>query len=126
MAGNRKLPFGYRMERGEITKHPVEAEAVRKIFQRYLAGASYAALVERLRDAGPAYDGDKPWNKNMVARILENAKYTGDTGFPAVISREAFQKVQAQRKELPQRLRRKRSSAVSAAETRPNMWRGRC
>lgn len=99
MAGNRKLPFGYRMERGEITEHPVEAEAVREIFQCYLAGASYAALVERLRDAGPTYDGDKPWNKNMVARILENAKYIGDTGFPAVISREAFQKAQTQRKE---------------------------
>lgn len=99
MAGNRKLPFGYRMERGEITEHTVEAEAVREIFRRYLAGASYAALVERLRDAGPAYDGDKPWNKNMVARILENAKYAGDAGFPAVISREAFQKVQTQRKE---------------------------
>lgn len=99
MAGNRKLPFGYRMERGEITEHPIEAEAVREIFQRYLSGASYAALVERLRDAGPAYDGDKPWNKNMVARILENVKYTGDAGFPAVISREAFQKAQTQRKE---------------------------
>ena len=31
MAGNRKLPFGYRMERGEITENPVEAEAVREI-----------------------------------------------------------------------------------------------
>ena len=40
MAGNRKLPFGYRMERGEVTEHPIEAEAVREIFQRYLAGAS--------------------------------------------------------------------------------------
>lgn len=99
MAGNRKLPFGYRMERGKITEHPVEAEAVREIFRRYLAGASYAALVERLRDAGPAYDGDKLWNKNMVARILGNAKYTGGSGLPAVISRDAFQKVQTQRKE---------------------------
>ena len=61
MAGNRKLPFGYRMEQGEIKEHPVEAEAVRRIFRRYLAGASYAALVEHLRDTGPAYDGDKPW-----------------------------------------------------------------
>lgn len=99
MAGNRKLPFGYRMERGEITEHPVGAEAVREILQRYLTGASYATLVERLRNAGPAYDRDKPWNKNMVTRILENIKYTGDTGFPAVISREAFQKAQTQRKE---------------------------
>lgn len=99
MASNRKLPFGYRMERGEITEHPVEAEAVRDIFRRYLAGASYAALVEHLRDAGPAYDGDKPWNKNMVARILENARYTGGSGFPAVIPRESYQKVQMQKKE---------------------------
>ncbi len=38
MASNRKLPFGYRMEQGEIKEHPVEAEAVRDIFRRYLAG----------------------------------------------------------------------------------------
>lgn len=99
MASNRKLPFGYRMEQGEIKEHPVEAEAVRRIFRRYLAGASYAALVEHLRDTGPAYDEDKPWNKNMVARILENRKYTGGSGFPAVIPPEAYQKAQAQRKE---------------------------
>lgn len=98
MASNRKLPFGYRMERGEIQEHPVEAEAVRDIFRRYLAGASFAALTECLRDDGPPYDGDKPWNKNMVARILENARYTGSGGFPAVIRAEEFQRVQAQRK----------------------------
>lgn len=59
----------------------------------------YAALVEHLRDAGPAYDADKLWNKNMVARILENTRYTGDGGFPAVISAEDFQRAQAQKKE---------------------------
>lgn len=99
MACNRKLPFGYRMEQGEIKEHPVEAEAVRRIFRRYLAGASYAALVEHLRDTGPAYDGDKPWNKNMVARILENGKYTGGSGLPAVIPPEVYQKTLTQRKE---------------------------
>lgn len=70
---------------------------MRDIFRRYLAGASFAALTERLRDEGPPYDGDKPWNKNMVARILENAKYTGDSGFPAVIQAADFQRAQAQR-----------------------------
>lgn len=99
MASNRKLPFGYRMERGTVMEHPVEVEAVRDIFQRYLAGASYAALVEHLRDAGPAYDADKLWNKNMVARILENAKYTGDGGFPAVVPAEDFQRAQTQKTE---------------------------
>lgn len=98
MASNRKLPFGYRMEQGEIKEHPVEAQAVRDIFRRYLAGASFAALAERLRDDGPAYDGDKPWNKNMVARILGNAKYTGSDNFPAVVRIEDFERAQAQRK----------------------------
>ncbi len=97
MAGNRKLPFGYRMERGEIKEHPMEADAVREIFRRYLAGASYTALVEHLRDTGPVYDEDKSWNKNMVARILENARYTGDGGFPMVIPPDDFQRVQKQR-----------------------------
>lgn len=98
MASNRKLPFGYRMEQGEIKEHPVEAEAVRDIFRRYLAGASFADLTEHLRGNGPAYDGDKPWNKNMVARILENVKYTGGGGFPAVIQSEDFQRAQIQRR----------------------------
>ena len=95
MASNRKLHFGYQMEQGEIKEHPVEAEAVRDIFRRYLAGASFAALAEHLRDDGPAYDGDKSWNKNMVARILENTKYIGSGGFPALVSAEDFQRTQA-------------------------------
>ena len=98
MAGNRKLPFGYRMEQGEIKEHPAEANAVREIFRRYLAGASYMALVEYLGDTGPAYDADKPWNKNMVARILENTRYVGEVGFPALVPQENFQKAQDRRK----------------------------
>lgn len=34
----------------------------------------------------------------MVARILENAKYTGNGGFPTLVPAEDFQKVQVQRK----------------------------
>lgn len=98
MAGNRKLPFGYQMEHGEIREHPVEAETVRKIFNRYLAGDSYKTLVEHLSDTGPAYDADKLWNKNMVARILENAKYIGGNGFPTLVQPEEFQRAQRQRK----------------------------
>ena len=69
MAGNRKQPFGYRMEFGEYTPHPAEAETVRWIYQTYLAGASYQELVEALQERGIAYDEGKLWNKNMVARM---------------------------------------------------------
>lgn len=77
MASNRKQPFGYRMEFGEYTLHPAEAETVRWIYQTYLAGASYQELVEALQERGVAYDEGKLWNKNMVARILEDKRYIG-------------------------------------------------
>ena len=52
MGSNRKRPFGYKMEFGEIVLHPAEAETVRWIYDSYLAGASYNALVDKLRERG--------------------------------------------------------------------------
>lgn len=75
--GNRKLPFGYKMVMGEIVVHPQEAQAVQGIYARYLAGASFNDITDHLKEKGPPYDADKPWNKNMVARILEDNRYTG-------------------------------------------------
>ena len=99
MGSNRKRPFGYRMELGESVLHPAEAETVRWIYDSYLAGASYNALVDKLQERGIPYDGDKPWNKNMAARILADRRYTGEGGFPSIISEAQFQMVQARRKE---------------------------
>ena len=48
MGSNRKRPFGYRMELGESVLHPAEAETVRWLYDSYLAGASYNALVDKL------------------------------------------------------------------------------
>ena len=50
MGSNRKRPFGYRMELGESVLHPAEAETVRWIYDSYLAGASYNALVDKLQE----------------------------------------------------------------------------
>lgn len=91
MAGNRKLPFGYRMELGKIVVHPKEAEMVTYIFQQYILGASYKKLVEHLRKQDVPYDQGRLWNKNMVARILENWKYTGQPGWPSIIGMEMFE-----------------------------------
>lgn len=44
--GNRKQPFGYKMEFGEIVPQPQEAETIRSIYLQYLAGASFKQLTE--------------------------------------------------------------------------------
>ena len=99
MGSNRKRPFGYKMEFGEVVLHPAEAETVRWIYDSYLAGASYNALVDKLRERGVPYDGDKPWNKNMAARILADRRYTGEDGFPQIIPEGQFHMAQVRRQE---------------------------
>ena len=69
--GKRKQPFGYKMELGEIVPQPQEAETVRSIYLQYLAGASFKQLAEQLQTENVPYDVAKPWNKNMLARVLE-------------------------------------------------------
>lgn len=98
--GKRKLPFGYKMKLGEIVPQPQEAEAVRSIYLQYLAGASFKQLAEWLQTEDVPYDVDKPWNKNMVARILEDDRYIGEKYFPALIPTEQFHAAQERRKEM--------------------------
>ena len=98
--GNRKQPFGYKMELGEIVPQPQEAETVRSIYLQYLAGASFKQLAERLQTEDVPYDVDKPWNKNMVARILKDDRYVGEKYFPALIPTEQFHAAQERRKEM--------------------------
>lgn len=98
--GNRKQPFGYKMEFGEIVPQPQEAEAVRSIYLQYLAGASFKQLAEQLQTEDVPYDEDKSWNKNMVARILEDDRYIGEKEFPALIPTEQFHAAQERRKEM--------------------------
>ena len=99
MGSNRKRPFGYKMELGEIVLHPAEAETVRWIYDSYLAGASYNTLVDKLRERGVPYAGDKPWNKNMTARILADRRYIGEDGFPQIIPEGQFHMAQVRRQE---------------------------
>ena len=86
--GNRKQPFGYRMTLGEITILPEEAELVRFIFQGYSTGATLGELTKALCWQEIPYYAGRTWNKNMVSRILEDGRYIGEKGYPALIEPE--------------------------------------
>ena len=89
--GNRKLPFGYQMRMGEIIRNEPETKAVQDIFLQYTFGASLKEIAEQMSKTGPTYDEGKSWNKNMVSRILENAKYTGTDDYPRLIDTALFE-----------------------------------
>lgn len=86
--GNRKQPFGYKMSQGEIVIQESEAKLVQEIFHRYIAGESLNELTEALRQQDIPYDEGRLWNKNMVARILADTRYTGEKGYPKLIDED--------------------------------------
>ena len=95
MAANRKLPFGYTMRMGKVCINEQEAGLVRKIFSDYAGGASYRQLTEKLNAQPVPYnEPGKSWNKNMVARMLIDDRYTGTGTFARLIEPDLYCKVQ--------------------------------
>ena len=93
MKCNRNIPFGYMMRGGKYIAEPAESEAVRQIFGMYLNGMSLKAIAAVIT---VPYNANKPlWNKNMVSRILENKRYTGDDTYPQIIEQDTFDRANA-------------------------------
>ena len=83
--------IGYELRGGKMCLQPEEANTVQWIFAQYVAGFSYAKLTEALNRRGIPYLPDKPWNKNMVARMLEDRRYAGTEGYPAIVDGEQME-----------------------------------
>ena len=81
-------PFGYRIENGIAVIDEADAEKLRMLYDNYLGGM---ALTEAARQAGiDAYHAS-------VKRLLMTEHYLGDDFYPAIISKEVFNQVQAER-----------------------------
>lgn len=118
--------YGYQTgAAGEAEIVPEQAEVVRRIYDRLIAGDSLRMIRDALNADGiPAKEG-KPWRESTIRGILANEKYCGDvlmqktfktdvmsgkiqknTGqlpmylihnnHPGIVTRETFQKVQAE------------------------------
>lgn len=99
MKKNRNIPFGYTMQKGEIVEEPTESQAVKDIFNLYLNGKSMSEIARQMSISQISYNGITfDWNKNMVKRILENKKYLGKDGYPALTDSETFYRANARKK----------------------------
>lgn len=88
---NRYIPFGYAFEGGQPVPHPQESKIVREIFTRYCAGDSLKVIAEDMTLRQVEYSpGKTAWDKARIKRILENGKYIGESGYPAIIEKEQF------------------------------------
>lgn len=92
----RYLPFGYAVRNGHTVIDQQEAETVRGIFTAYIQGASLKEIAEDLTAKNVPYtERSCVWDKARISRILENAKYTGDAEFDAIIEESVYEEAVA-------------------------------
>lgn len=85
--GSRWILFGYKMEYGNYLIVPHESETVKRIFSSYIDGMTLKSIADELTRENVSYkEGRTAWNKNMIARIIENPHYAGDDKYPQIIS----------------------------------------
>lgn len=109
---NKYIPFGYEVSNGTIIIIEREAEVVRNIYSLYVQGCSLKNISERLNLLTISYAGDgRAWDKNMVKRILENPRYTGEKEYPLIIPKETAELV----------LKRKNEKYVAQSDTQKKL-----
>lgn len=121
----RRQPFGYQICGGRISVNSSEADIVKYIFRAYIGGASFNDIKSNLLNRPVAYDVDKAWNKNMIARILGDRRYVGTNVYPPILPRKEFEvaesirtsKVQTDTRTEAQRLLYKLSDKRPAVRT---------
>ena len=73
-------PYGYRLkEDGELEIVPEEAEVVRLVFDRFLAGMGKCRIAGMLNERqAPKRLGQMKWHTSTIAYLLKNERYMGD------------------------------------------------
>ena len=99
--------YGYRRGKdGRFELDPDQAAVVRRIFAKYQAGYSSAAIAADLNASGLKTSRGGRWSFSTVLRIVSNERYTGTYiwadvripgGMPAIISRPDWERAQAMR-----------------------------
>lgn len=93
---HRKTLYGYQIRDGEIAVVEEEAILVRRVFSLYIGGLSYQKISDLLNREEIPYSQEAPaWNKHKVKRLLENPRYTGQDGYPAIIDKVGFEETQS-------------------------------
>lgn len=98
---SRWVLYGYIKRENQFYINIPESEIVRKIFSLYINGSALKKIAEILTEQEVVYYEDKKqWNKNMIARIIENPHYVGDEKYPSIIDEETFKSAYSRKNDL--------------------------
>ena len=95
----RYIPYGYTIRNGEMVVDQEEATVIREIFRSYICGASLKDIADELTvNRVPYTEKTSVWDKARIARIIENAKYTGTEKYDPIIDEDIYENAIAEYK----------------------------
>lgn len=83
-----KPPLGYNVANGKLEICEEEAEVVRRIFDEYVRGSSYKAIINKLNADGYKTKRGQPFGANSLHDLLHNEKYIGTLVYGKAVTRE--------------------------------------
>src|SRR5262249_42604236 len=99
-------PYGFNeYEKGthQVTLRPAEAEVIKDMAERYLAGESWRGLQHDLNERGVPTVTGRPWNSSVIRGILRSPRIAGlrdhdgqlvEAPWPKIISPDQFRRLQ--------------------------------
>lgn len=96
------VPCGYKVERtivndevrSERVIDPVSATTVETIFSSIEAGQSWGPIARALNERGSRTMRGNPWTAPVVRDLARNSIYVGEHGYPALIDRDRWDRIQ--------------------------------
>ena len=110
----RLIPYGYKMENGVLLVNEEEAEQVRRIFEMRVNDMGVYAIGKMLYEKQiPFFSDTRDKAIKKASAILYKPIYTGAKGYPAIVDKDTFDKVQAMK---PQAFRKPKNEETAKTE----------
>ena len=110
----RLIPYGYKMENGVLLVNEEEAEQVRRIFEMRVNDMGVYAIGKMLYEEQiPFFSDTRDKAIKKASAILYKPIYTGANGYPAIVDKETFDKVQTMK---PQAFRKPKNEETAKTE----------
>ena len=111
----RLIPYGYKMENGVLLVNDEEAVQIRRIFEMRVNDMGVYAIGKMLYEEQiPFFTDTRDKAIKKASAILYKPIYTGAKGYPAIVDKDTFDKVQAMK---PQAFRKPKNEEVAEIET---------
>ena len=133
----RTVPFGYAVEKGKKVIVADEAAVIIEVYEHYCSGETFKQIADSLTARGVKYlENDSQWNKNNVARLIDDLRYLGNEEYPQIVPAELYERVRtcregrsAKKAELPSDIKLIKDKLVCGQCGKPfsrkNKWKTR-